>query len=256
MMALASVARAQTEPREAFRATFFSGDAVDTFAADDLARYLNPDDAGGKRHRFVAGIDFEYRLKGKADDTGPQVWIYGETVHGTRSADVDCKADSSLSVCASIFDPTKAGARTLFILRNASTLEAFAGARVELIDLNSGSSSPAKVYVRGQMGFLAVERSGKDVVDAHHLGVGAIATTGHFQGSHLEVGVGKTDLYRDTTGPRLKIDGMLVINPTRRGRSIWFQPFIQMTVDADGDDGPDSVQSFVGISVDIDQLFK
>ena len=63
-----------------FLATFFTGLQIDSFAAEELRRYLNPEESGKILERMIAGFDFQYRMFGKPDDTGNNVWIYGETI--------------------------------------------------------------------------------------------------------------------------------------------------------------------------------
>ncbi len=131
--------------RDMLAATFYAGVGIDTFAAGELNRYLNQEESGKKRERFVAGFDFGYRLFGSPSEETlpwrPQIWVYGETVHGVRSADFDCAENSNLEVCKP-FDLTSAGTRTLFVLRNASSLEGFAGLRYEFLELQEDLLSP------------------------------------------------------------------------------------------------------------------
>src|SRR5262245_54839486 len=105
------------DPRGDLAASFFTGLGIDSFAAKDLDQYLNPDVSGTIGERYVAGFDFEYRLAGKGTLTAGQLWIYGETVHGLRSSDVDCSANPSAPVCKD-FLPITSGQPTLFIVRN------------------------------------------------------------------------------------------------------------------------------------------
>ena len=90
----------QKDKRTAFIASVYLGEVIDTFAADEVLKYLNPEDANERRFRTVGGVDFQYRLTGKAD-SGRQLWVFGETVHGVRSRDVDCKKENNqkLTVC-------------------------------------------------------------------------------------------------------------------------------------------------------------
>ena len=245
---------AQT-PRPGVDATMYFGVSVDTFSADELRRYLNPQDSTTRRERFVAGFDFEYRLLGRDDDRGSQLWIFGETVHGVRSADVNCGVDPDIPVCRP-FDIDTGARKVLYILRNASSLEAFAGVRWEFKDLNFGgdsaaiSTSAVKAYVRAQFGFLAVEQSGGDVLNVDHVAIGLRTLRGQFRNSYIEAGVGRSDLYQLNRWPRLKIDGMLSIDVGLGGA----QPFVQMLVDADGRSGADTIQSFIGVDLDLGNI--
>src|SRR5687768_16905637 len=64
-----------------FLASFYTGVMVDSFAAEELRRYLNPDESAKVVERVIAGFDFQYRLMGSNDDSHPALWVYGETVH-------------------------------------------------------------------------------------------------------------------------------------------------------------------------------
>ncbi|MDQ3283245.1 MAG: hypothetical protein M3Q69_17750 [Acidobacteriota bacterium] len=78
--------------RGSFEASFYLGEAIDSFAGDETIAYLNPDVTGPKQ-RAVGGFDFAYRMFGNRGNLadpkgrwrGTQLWVYGETVHGVRS---------------------------------------------------------------------------------------------------------------------------------------------------------------------------
>jgi len=245
---------AETGGRDTFRASAFLGLGIDSFAAKDLRLYLNPNDSGGVEERFVAGIDFEYRLLGDGRVEGHKLWILGETVHGLRSAEVDCQAAPKLEVCQPFLDQVaNPGAPTLFILRKATSLEAFAGLRWEFATVQRAESDAAKVYFKAQAGFLSVARSGGDVLDSHHVGFGVLAVRGRFEGSHLEVGFGRSDVFLIHPRRRLKIDGLLSMGRAE-GLGL-IRPFVQFTVDSDLGSGADSIQSFLGVDFDVARLF-
>jgi hypothetical protein len=238
-----------------FIGSFYTGVLIDSFAAEELRRYLNPDESSKVVERVIAGFDFQYRLMGDPADTHPALWVYGETLHGIRSADVDCADDTNLAVCQPFQDIlNRAGERTLFILRKATSLEAFAGVRYEFLDLQRAGREAARLYLKAQAGFLTVSGSGHDVVDVHHVALGAGAVRGNFQGSYLEVGLGRTDLFETKPRGRLKVDGFLTW-PVRWLDKIG-QPFVQMTVDSDLGDGADSIQSFIGFDFNLTRLWK
>lgn len=246
--------------RDIVAATFYAGVGIDTFAAGELSRYLNPEESGKKGERFIAGFDFGYRLFGlpskKTLPWEPQIWVYGETVHGVRSADFDCDENPNLEVCKP-FDLTSAGTRTLFILRNASSLEGFAGLRYEFLELQGKSPSAANAYFKTQYGFLTVSGNAGDVVDLHqYAALGAIVKKGKFMDSYLEVGFGRTDLFGFKSKDRWKVDAMLTWEWEVPGPGkIVVYPFAQITVDADFGGGSDSVQSYIGLAFDVDKLF-
>jgi len=241
------------DERGGFEASAYVGYAIDTFAAGELRRYINPNDSGGVSERWVGGFDFAYRLFG--NPTEQQLWVYGETVHGVRSTDVDCKANQNLAVCKDLFDPVNAPDATLFILRNATSLEAFAGLRWEFKTVNKTSDKyAANLYLKAQLGFLTVADGDEDIVDVHHVGFGAISTNGRYRGSYLEAGFGKTDLFKEHRNRRFKVDGYLSIElpGVLKDR---FRPFAQMTVDSDFGKGADSIQSYFGLDFDLVCLF-
>ena len=259
-------AAAGDDERDSFTATFFTGASVDSFAAQELKNYVYPSESGDKRLGYAAGVDFGYRLAGKqAESKRPQLWIYGETVHGQRSADVDCSAEPKPEAC-SLQGLTPTPGAFIGILRNASSLEALAGLRLELLTLQAGIEFASKMYVKSELGFMTITGSGGDVVDSNqHLAVGALATNGRFGGSYLEAGWGKTDLFRLHRGRRVKFDGYLTwdFSEECKGTSVgsWMkchgmQPFIQMTVDSDFGAGADSVRTYYGFNFDLKKLWS
>src|SRR5262245_48023664 len=78
------------DERDSFIANGYLGVGVDNFAAGEVKTYLNPGDANDIETRGIAGFDFAYRLWDQHRKHNLQLWIYGETVHGVRSAEVDC----------------------------------------------------------------------------------------------------------------------------------------------------------------------
>jgi hypothetical protein len=255
------------DQRSAFLADVYLGEAVDNFAGDTALKYLNPQAANSNLLRAIGGIDFQYRLMGDKSSK-KQLWIYGQTVYGVRSTDVDCKNENTvqLSVCSNNLGTTTTttvlkGAPDQFIaiLRGASSLEAFVGARYETAMLQTMTDSPARIYVNLQLGFLSVAGSGSDAVDMHHLGVGAIAVNGMFQQSFLEVGIGKDDLFHRNRNRRLIVDGYLTVDPhyipgfkNTIGAGSRIRPFIELTGNFDGGHGSDSIQTYFGLNFNID----
>lgn len=183
-------AETSSDERDDFGATFFIGSAIDNFAANDLKRYLNPDASGdpGVFERAIGGVQFSYRLfASESDEPGDQttgrkqLWVYGLTVHGVRSSDVDCAADPDIKVCKGFEEETDPAGRYLYIVRNASSLEAAVGVRWEFVRLRENSSSPSAAYVNAQAGFLTVAGIGEDIVDQHHIGVGVTSIGGRYR---------------------------------------------------------------------------
>ncbi|MEK6407825.1 MAG: hypothetical protein AABN34_12750 [Acidobacteriota bacterium] len=243
------------DERDTFEASAYIGYAVDTFAAGDLRRYLNPNDSGGVTERFVGGFDFGYRLIGH-NNSKTQLWVYGETVHGVRSADVDCKANPELDLCKlNLFNPNNIGQATLAILRNATSLEAFTGLRWEFATIQKGDDSAARMYLKGQLGLLTVAGGTDDVIDVHHIGLGVIATKGRMSNSYLEFGIGRTDLFVEHRHRRFKVDGFLSWKLSDNPKIGWMRPFAQITLDSDFGKGADSIQSYFGIDFELSALW-
>jgi hypothetical protein len=247
------------DERADFEASAFAGLSIDSFAASDLNRYVNPEVSGKLKERAVAGIDFAYRLYGDPSaPRGHQLWVYGETIHGMRSADVDCTANPSVPTCkdALKLGTLKPGESFLYMLRNATSLEAFAGLRWEFATLRPNGGHPARAYVNAQFGFVSVAGSGNDVMDLHHLGLGLTAVNGRFSGSRLEAGYGKSDFFHQRRNNRLKVDGYLTWKPGWKSLdAIGLRPFIQMTVDSDYGPRSDSIQTYIGLNFDLDHMF-
>lgn len=58
--------------RNNFEANAYVGVAIDTFAAGEVNKYLNPDDANKIKVRGVGGFDFAYRLHNGPCSNGRQ----------------------------------------------------------------------------------------------------------------------------------------------------------------------------------------
>ena len=249
------------DQRARIQASFYTGLGIDTFAAGEVNKYLNQGDASDVKERLVAGFDFEVRVAGNESRRG-QLWVYGETIHGLRSAEVDCTMDPNNSakevpaVCPS--SNTPAGQQAFYIIRNATSLEGFMGLRYEFARLQGSTTStayPLNVYVKAQAGFLTVANNGGDIVDLHHLGLGLISSGGRFAGSYLEVGHGRSDIFLTNRTDRWKIDGFLTWSrrdATGRSRIL---PFAQINIDSDLGDGADSIQTYLGLDFDLDEWF-
>ena len=182
----------------------------------------------------------------------PSLWVYGETIHGVRSVDVNCTQNKDLPVCQkSLVQPTNPGDQLYFILRNASSLEGYMGLRYEFMGLQRRSDSPANLYVKAQAGFLDVAGAPGSALDLHQIALGAIATKGTFQDSYLEVGWGRSDTFATARRRRVKIDGYL---EREIGKGISF--FTQLFVDTDLGRGSDAIQTYIGFSFDLGHLFE
>lgn len=244
--------------RDPFEASAYLGLAIDTFASGETLKYLNPDVSNGPKERAVAGFDFAYRALGRptvyyANSNvfwANQLWVYGETVHGVRSTDINCTKNPNFLTCQTALDnPERAPEQILFVIRNASSLEGFAGLRYEFLSLQPRFVDAANLYVKAQAGFLTASGRPSAAVAIHHVGLGAIATKGKFQGSYLEVGYGRNDLFVEKRKQRWKVDAFL---SRQIGGGVSF--FTQITVDSDIGHGSDSIQTYLGFDFDLGRL--
>jgi hypothetical protein len=247
------------EEREPFWATAYLGMAVDNFAPAEVGNYKNPT-AGGSAAREVVGVDFEFRAWGKASGKR-QLWIIGQTLHGMRSADVDCTGETRPPVCESLASTTNPSERFLYVLEHANSFEGYLAFRYEFATLQAGTAFPSRLYLTGRFGVMMLDDEVHDAYDTHHFGVGLMAPASSFAGSYLEVGIGRSDLFFSEPGRRpyhrLKIDGMLSFPVLKK---IWEgapNAFVQLYADFDPTGGgADSVQSFFGFEFELSELFK
>lgn len=247
------------DERGVFEASGFIGEAVDTFGSEELKRYLNPETNGTLTTHNVFGFDFAYRLLslGESRFLRPQIWLYGETVHGVRSEDIKCTDENgekiaTLPSCQAELAEftTDLPKNALYMLRNADSLEAYAGVRVELFQMNVPGSHPAAFYINLQPGFLEVAGSDGDMKANHQVTVGARVIGGPFVDSFLEVGRGRNELFATDRGGRWRFDGYL-----QRDVALGTSIFFQMYADVDPSPGADSIQSYFGVNFNFETLF-
>ena len=246
--------------RSAFEASAYIGLGIDTFAAGETIKYLNPNAPNGPKERLVGGLDFAYRLMGRPEveygknrHSWPnQLWVYGETVHGVRSTDIDCTKNPTFLVCQTALAlPTRAPDQILFTIRNASSLEGFGGFRYEFMSLQPRSDSRANLYFKAQAGFLTAVGAPSAAKALHHVALGALVTKGPYEGSYLEAGFGRNDLFAEKRLSRWKVDAFLSHElPRLKGLSF----FAQITIDTDIGHGSDSIQSYLGFAYDIRRI--
>jgi hypothetical protein len=245
-----------------FEATAYTGVVVDNFAAQESNVLVYPGDSKGVKSSYVVGIDFAYRMYGDAADVRPfkgsQFWVYGETIHGQRSADVDCTQQTKPDVCALLSGGVPTNLQNAFysVLRNATSLEAFAGLRWEFLTLQAKSADVAEVYAKSELGFMAVTGRGAVIDDHQKIALGAMATSGKFKNSYLEAGWGKNDLFRTHPGRRFKVDGYLSWDLNHWMTDKGVTPFIEMVADTDFGPGSDSVRTYFGFNFDLGKLWS
>ena len=246
---------------------------IDTFAAGEYENYVySGSSAGatsGPREGSIAGVDFSYRLLAsrvgeRGENFKKQLWVYGETIHGVSSVDINCSSNKNLPSCAQtlsgITTPANPGDSYLYILRNAGSLEGYLGFRYEFARLNDWGGldpdgTPATLYVKAQAGFLKVAGSPGSALDVDKIAAGIIATKGNFTGSYVEVGFGRNDAFQFNRRRRAIVDGYLQrkLPPIAgRGRDLCS---VEMIVDTDLGRGSDSFQTCVGVNLDLGSLF-
>lgn len=242
------------DDRDDFSIAPYVGVAIDSFAAGDVSQYLNQGDSGNIEERATAGFEFAYRLYGDAvPEAGAkdgQLWVFGRTTHGVRSADVDCRATPDIPVCRQfsleLQDPATRG---LYLLRNASSLEGMAGLRWEFKRIRDGAHA-ARAYVSGQLGFLSVSDGPDDVADVHQIAIGGIVTAGKYKNSYFEIGYGRNDLILENRSNRFKFNARVVRRWGMDDVGIG-HVFAHIVVDVDGSDGSDSIQTYLGLAFPI-----
>jgi hypothetical protein len=254
--------KTKDDERAVFEASGFVGSAFDNFAPNIAGGYANPVAAGAStvKSRWTAGVLAQYRLFGRPKDTY-QFWLASYTLHGVRTADVDCSPPNPPPVCS---QTAPSGQKFLYVLEHASTLEAHIDARFEFVTLQRDSELPIKVYAAARFGFLDLEGA-PQVYNSNSLGVGVYAPKGVFRNSLAQVGWGVSQQFASNPGwNRLKINGLLTFDLApglkdqlefwkRLGGSTRF--FVEISVDRNLQQGPDAVQTYVGLLFDLRQAF-
>ncbi len=245
------------DAREDLEAEGYIGFAIDTFSSGEIQRYYNQTANAKPQERGVFGLDFGYRLVQGKPRWPFQLWLYGKTAHGVRSADVDCAKNPNFPTCLdaekSLEDLGKnIPQNALYMLRNATSLEGSFGFRFEAWPVNKNGTSPAMLYFKAQAGFADVAGSDSNALDIHHLAIGATAVAGPYKRSYLEIGHGRTDLFVTNRYKRYKVDGYL----QRHIGSSAFSMFARLLVDVDLRRGTDAIQPSFGLSFDVQQLFS
>jgi len=255
--------KSRDDERAVFEASGFLGSVFDNFAPNVAGGYVNPESAVGAstvKTRWTAGVTAQYRLWGNPGDTR-QLWLSSYTLHGVRTADVNCNDSPQPPVCS-----TKATTdqKFLYIVQHASTLEAHVDAHFEFLTLQKDSEMPIKVFAAARFGFLDLEGAPR-VYNSNSLGVGVLAPKGAFRNSLAQVGWGLSEQFgSDPKWNRLKINGLLAFDlmPSLRDRVEFWKRFggatrffVEISVDRNLRQGPDAVQTYVGLLFDLRQVF-
>jgi hypothetical protein len=214
---------------------------------------------------MIGGVDFEFRTIGSAS-RDLQLWIAGQALYGVRSSEVDCTTpENRPAVCTSIKDDLAnqgalIGDKFIYALEHATSFEAYLAPRLELWTLQRNTIFPAKLYVGARLGVLMLDESTHDAYEAFHFGGGILAHSGPFDGSYIEVGFGRSDMFFTpedrTKWRRWKIDGLFSVPAFGTGDK---RPrlFLQLYSDFDPSDiSADSIQTFFGIDVPLSELFR
>jgi hypothetical protein len=252
------------EERGSFEPTFYLGKAIDNFAPAEVGNY-NDVDRNSVRSRVIGGVDLDLRVHGWRREN-IQFWVSASTMNGVRTADIDCNESRQATLCQD-FARTDAPNQFLRTIEHASSLEAHFAPRLEIFTINPNASTPVRIFVGGQFGFMALE-GGAKVFEADHVGGGALAPKGPFRGSQVYWGWGRTTLFKTHPGwNRLKVRGVMIVDafsglaerfPVLRhlGFGSW-RGFIAIGIDRNPKgDGPDSVQTYYGAAFDFERAFR
>jgi hypothetical protein len=262
---------AARDDREVFESSGYLGWAFDNFAP---ALGSLPSNDSGSHMRLLAGVDAQYRLVGDKHDPF-QIWLASFTLHGVRSADVDCLNTSSptAALCG-----TDQGKKFFATYQNATSLEAHFDVRVEVATLQRTSELPIKVFGVARFGFIdltkddavvngnVVSVTPQKVFNNDMLGGGILSPAGPFRDSSASVGWGRSERFQSNPGwNRLKINGTLVFDlvPGFKDRLEFWKRlagsprmFVMINVDRNpGGPGPDAVNTYIGVDVDLRRIF-
>lgn len=257
------------DDREVFESSGYLGWAFDNFAP---ATGSLPSSDPGSHVRMLAGVDAQYRLVGDKHDAF-QIWLATFTLHGVRSADVDCTNPASAALCGN-----DQGKKFIAIYQNATSLEAHFDLRIELATLQKRSELPIKVFAVGRFGFIDLSKDDTvvngNVVNVNPVkvfnndmvGGGILSPAGPFKNSQASVGWGRSERFQSNPGwNRLKINGTLMFDlvPGFKDRLEFWKRlagsprmFVSIAVDRNPNGpGPDAVNTYIGLDVDLRRIF-
>ena len=245
------------DERDDFESLIYAGEIADAFAPNTAGNY-KPGTSYDSKTRFIAGADVQYRFVGEPGDQW-QFWVRGRTLHGVRSADVDCSGTPKPPVCG-----TPSPDSYTFTVTRASSLEAWVEPRVEFWTLNKDREVPGTLYVFERIGFIDLPDSPK-VFESDGVGIGARVPKGAFRDSEVGAAWGRTLLFESAPKwNRFKINAVLVFNmlPSLGEQAKFWngfgktaRGFVGISVDRNpGGPGPEAVQSYFGLAFDIRQL--
>jgi hypothetical protein len=253
------------DDRQVFEASAYIGESFDNFSPFERSQYKEPPSQPGVYSRFLAGVESQYRLVGQRGHTF-QVWLSEFTLHGVRSADIDCSPTGTPSspLCEGIRGNNQNGIY-LAVLEHQTSLEAHFTTRIEFLTLQKTSETPIKVFADARFGFVDLSGAPK-VFNANVLGVGIVSPAGVFKNSYAQVGWGQSEQFQSRPGwNRMKVTGSLVFDlvPGFKDRLEFWKRlagsprmFVLINVDRNpGGPGPDSVNTYIGIDIDLRRMF-
>ena len=249
------------DDRQTFEASAFYGRVFDNFAPAEIlgANYVKPP-VGDIDVRWTGGFQVGLRLLGDPDAVR-QLWLSTQTLHGARSADIDCEKNPSSPNC-----PKDATGRVFSAIEHADTMEAHVEARLELFRLQARSDTPVKVFASTRFGFVAMSGAPKVFSSDAYVGGGVVAPKGAFRGSFAEIAWGRSRQFQSAVeANRLKVYGTLVFDVmpgligqaqnilSQAGSST--RAFVAIVVDRNpGGTAPDAIQTYVGVAFDVRRL--
>ena len=255
--------RRYKDDRGVFEASGYVGTAFDNFSPGATRNYIGSPPASDTDSRWLAGVETQYRLIGSQGKTF-QIWLGSYTLHGVRSADIDCRMTPSSPLCQPS-NSTNQLDQFLAVIEHASSLEAHFDTRVEFWTFQKESEMSIKAFALARFGFVDVAGAPK-VFNSDALGVGIAAPSGPFRNSNAIVAWGRSEQFQsDPRWNRLKISGNLVFDVVPNltdTLEFWKRlagsprAFIAITVDRNpGGGSPDSVITYVGVDFDLRRLF-
>ena len=108
------------------------------------------------------GVNFDYRAIG-SDTSQLQFWLAGETMHGVRSADVDCTAEENKPAEC---NPAPGVSYARAVLANSTSVEAYVAPRLVFWRLQKDASAPTSVYCVGAFRFHRARRGAARVQES------------------------------------------------------------------------------------------
>jgi hypothetical protein len=251
------------DERRALEANGYVGQVFDQFAPAEVGNYAQTPDGGTIQSRWTAGSNIAYRFIG-SPSSRQQLWGSLYTLHGLRTADVDCTKQPDVPVCR---NNATVDQKFLQVIEHASTIEIHTEVRYEFMTLQPDSDTPVRLFGAFRFGFIDLEGVPK-CRESDTITLGFLVPSGTFRGSSAQFGLARSDLFQPGQHGfnRFKGVGTLTFDliPSLASRAqIWkripgsMRFFLAVSVDRSRkDDMPDAVQSYVGILFDFTQAFR